>query len=285
MFFNFIMAIKNQFKTFVFLALLTLLLMAIGSVWGTEGIIIGFAFALVMNVGSYWFSDKIVLKMYRAKEVSPSEDPKLHGIVEEIVRKAKMPKPKVCVIDSSTPNAFATGRNPKNSAVAVTSGIMDLLDDKELEGVIAHEISHIKNRDTLIQTVVATIAGAITYIAFMARWAAIFGRGNRDGSGLELLAMAIVAPIAATLIQLGISRSREYIADNSGANLIGEGEPLASALEKLEAGNKRRPMRSSRSSATSSLFIVNPFSARGVGKLFSTHPSTEERVKRLRKIK
>ncbi len=274
---------KNQIKTFVLLALLTGIFLVIGSFWGGSGLTIAFIFALAINFGSYWFSDKIVLAMYRAKEVSKKQEPQLHKHVKELAKKAGIPKPKIYLVPSESPNAFATGRSPKNSAVACTRGILKLLDDNELRGVLAHEISHIKNRDTLIQTIAATIAGAITYIAFMARWAAIFGTGDEESSIVELLALAIITPIAATLIQLSISRSREFIADKKGASLIGSGKELADALEKLEHGNKMIPLKN-KNKSTSSLFIINPFSGSSLLKLLSTHPPVKERIKRLREM-
>ena len=269
--------IKNHIKTAVLLAVLTGLLLWVGSFWGQSGLMMAFAIAVLMNLGSYWFSDKIILKMYRAQEIDKSDAPELHQMVGEVARKANIPKPSVYLIPTRAPNAFATGRNPKHASIAVTAGITNLLTKNELKGVLAHEISHVKNRDTLIQAVVATIAGAITYIAFFARWAAIFG--DEDG-GLELLALAILTPIAATLIQLGISRNREYLADKSGAELIGNGKHLASALQKLEKAPKIR----AKNKTTSSLFIVNPFSKKGLMSLLSTHPPVEERVKRLNEI-
>lgn len=279
--------IKNQIKTAILLALLTALLLWIGSFWGKSGLILGLAFALIINFGSYFFSDKIVLAMYRAKEVKENDQPRLYKLVKEVVHLANMPMPKVYIIPTSTPNAFATGRNPKHSAVACTNGILQMLNDSELKGVIAHEISHIKNRDILIQTIAATIAGVISYIAFVARFSAIFGGfgGDRRGSGnlITLLVLAIVTPLVAMIIQLAISRSREYLADETGARLIHSSSGLASALEKLEQGIKHNPLRFG-NNATSSLFIVNPFKASTLLTLLSTHPSTQERIKRLKKL-
>jgi len=279
--------IKNQIKTVILLGLLTALLLWIGSFWGRGGLFIGLILALLINFGSYWYSDKIVLAMYRATPVSKSEAPLLHRIVEEVSDRASIPKPRVYVIPTSTPNAFATGRNPKHAAVACTKGILELLDENELKGVIAHEISHIKNRDTLIQTIAATIAGVISYIAFMVRWAAIFGGYGRDRDGgniFELLALAILTPIIASIIQLAISRSREYLADERAARILHNGNGLADALEKLDRGIRHNPIRFG-SPTTSSLFIVNPFNARGLIALFSTHPPVRERIKRLRAMK
>lgn len=277
------MSITNQLKTVVLLATLTALMLWIGSFWGQEGIIIALIFAGLLNFISYWFSDRIVLAMYRARPVTEHDQPRLYKLVREVTQLGNLPMPKVYIIPTQSPNAFATGRNPKNAVIACTQGIMDLLDDEELKGVIAHEASHIKNRDTLIQVVAATIAGVISYVAFMARWAAIFGGfgGGRDNSrGLELLFLAIVTPIVATLLQLAISRSREYLADASAAKMINQGEGLARALEKLERGIHLNPMRMG-SKTTSAMFISNPFRG-GLFNLFSTHPPIAERVKKLR---
>ncbi len=279
--------IKNQLKTVILLALLTALLLWIGSFWGRSGLIIGLAFALVVNFGSYFFSDKIVLAMYRAKEVKESDVPRLYRIVKEVVHMANVPMPRVYLVPSSTPNAFATGRNPKHSAVACTEGILNLLNDHERKGVIAHEVSHIKNRDILIQTVAATIAGVISYAAMMARWSAIFGGfgGNRNEGGniISLLVLAIITPLLAMIIQLAISRSREYLADESAAKMLHNGMGLASALKKLEAGVKHNPLKFG-NNATSSLFIVNPFKASAMLSLLSTHPPMKERIRRLEKL-
>ncbi len=273
----------NYFKTGLLLIALTVLLVWAGGYFGgRQGAIYAFIFALLMNAGSYWFSDKIVLKMYGAKEVNINEVPELYSIVKELITKENMPMPKVYIAPQDAPNAFATGRNPKHAAVCVTQGILNILDRGELKGVIAHELSHVKNRDTLIMTIAATIAGAITMIANMAQWAAIFGgRGNRDreSNGLGLLVMIIVAPIAAMLIQLAISRSREYAADKRGAMMAGTSMGLANALMKLEKGNKIYPMDANK--ATAHLFIVNPLRADALAALFSTHPPIRERVKRL----
>jgi heat shock protein HtpX len=278
--------IQNQLKTVILLSLLTALLMFAGRlIGGNSGLIIGLAFAIIMNFGSYWFSDKIVLMMYKAKKVTKKEAPQLYDIVKEVSQKAQLPMPKVYIIPTQTPNAFATGRNPKHAAVAATIGILDLLTKDELKGVIAHEMAHVKNRDILIQTVAATIAGVISYIATMAQWAAIFGgRDDNKGNGIQLLVLAILTPIIATIIQLAISRSREYIADESGARIIQDSKSLASALKKLEAGVKAHPLGFG-NTATSSLFITNPFNARGMINLFSTHPPIDERVKRLKEMK
>lgn len=271
---------KNQFKTFLLLLVLTAIVMFIGSRFGMSGLIIAFVLVLAMNFVSYFFSDKIVLAMYRAKPAPKNH--KIHSIVEKLAQEAKIPKPKVYIIPSKIQNAFATGRNPTNAAVAVTQGLMESLNDKELSGVLAHELSHIKNRDILISTIAATMAGVIMFIANIARFAVFFGGDDRDGGNIiSLLLLAILAPIAALLIQMAISRSREYLADESGARLLKDGEPLASALLKLEKGPKIR----GRIETTAHLFIVNPLSAHGIANLFSTHPPIEERVKKLRALK
>ena len=279
--------IKNQLKTLLLLASLTGILLLIGSFFGRQGLTIAFVFAILMNFGSYFLSDKIVLMMYRAKEANEKEYPELYKTVREVSHLANVPMPKVYLIPTNTPNAFATGRNPKHAVVAVTEGILQLLNKDELKGVIAHEFAHIKNRDILIQTIAATIAAVISYVAFMARWAAIFGGSGRDneqgGNVLELLALAILAPLTATIIQLAISRSREYLADESGSKFIHTQHGLIDALQKLEKGVNHFPLKFG-NQQTSSLFIVNPFSGKSLFKLFSTHPSTEDRVKRLKEL-
>jgi heat shock protein HtpX len=284
---------KNMLKTTVLLAALTGILVLIGSHWGTGGMIIAFLFAVILNFGSYWYSDKIVLKMYRAKEVSPAEAPNLHRIVDGLVMRAGLPKPKVYIVESSMPNAFATGRNPEHAAVAATTGILELLSYEEMEGVLAHELAHVKNRDTLISAIAATLAGVVTMLANMAQWAAIFGGfgGSRDddnGGIIGLIAMAILAPIAATLIQLAISRSREFAADAEGASISRKPWALANALEKLEYGNSHYSPKVSDVQAKESsahMFIVNPLKGGSIQSLFSTHPATDERVKRLRSMR
>ncbi|HII93073.1 MAG TPA: zinc metalloprotease HtpX [Methanosarcina sp.] len=285
---------KNMLKTTILLAFLTGLLVLIGDHFGgTSGMIIAFLFAVIMNFGSYWYSDKIVLKMYRAKEVSPAEAPNLHRIVDGLAMKAGIPKPKVYIVESGMPNAFATGRNPEHAAVAATTGILELLSYEEMEGVLAHELAHVKNRDTLISAIAATLAGVVTMLANMAQWAAIFGGfgGNRDddnGGIIGLIVMAVVAPIAATLIQLAISRSREYAADAEGASISRKPWALASALEKLEYGNSNYSPKVSDVQAKESsahMFIVNPLKGGAIQSLFSTHPATDERVKRLRSMR
>ncbi|MDP2689505.1 MAG: zinc metalloprotease HtpX [Deltaproteobacteria bacterium] len=274
----------SYLKTAVLLAVLTAILIFFGdALGGRQGAVIALVFAGVMNFTTYWWSDKIVLAMYRAKQVDEASAPALYRIVRELTMRANMPMPKVYMMDSETPNAFATGRNPEHAAVAVTTGIMKLLEREELEGVIGHELSHIQNRDILISTVAATIAGAISYLSYMAYWASLFG-GSRDndrgGSPIVMIAMMIVAPIAAMVIQLAISRSREYGADEGGAKIAGNPLHLANALRKLEYYNKRIPMPAT-NEATAHMFIVSPLSGKQMARLFSTHPPIEERIKRL----
>jgi len=283
------MASNNMFKTVFLLTALTVLMLLIGRfVAGTNGMIFAFVLALGLNFFSYWFSDKIALKMAGAHEVSEAEAPDLHSIVNSLAMYARLPRPRVYMIDSDSPNAFATGRDPSHAAIAVTTGIVSILSKDELEAVLSHELGHVRNRDTLIMTVTATVAGAITMIAQMAQWALIFGGfGGRDddrGGGIGDLAvgllMIILAPIAATIIQLAISRAREFEADATGARLSGHPLELANALEKLEATVKVRPMQVPEAAAH--LFIVNPLGGGGWVNLFRTHPTTEERVARLR---
>jgi len=277
----------NALKTGVLLVLLTVLFVAIGSyVGGRGGMVMAFAFAVLMNAGAYWFSDKIVLKMYRAQEVSEAEAPELHAIVHRLATAASVPMPKVYILPSDSPNAFATGRNPQHAAVAVTRGIMKILAPDELEGVLAHEMAHVKNRDILIGTVAATLAGAIMLLARFAQFAAIFGGGrdrNEGGGALGLIAMAIIAPIGAMLVQMAVSRSREYQADASGARFCGRPDSLARALEKISGTSKRIPLEST--PATAHMFIMSPLSGRGMMSLFSTHPPMEKRVERLRAMR
>jgi len=279
----------NSFKTAILLTALTALILLIGgSFGGQQGLIIAFIFALVMNGSSYWFSDKIVLSLYRAREVKYDEAPELHGVVEGLSQQAGIPKPRVYVIPSQNPNAFATGRNPDHAAVAVTEGILRLLNKDELQGVLAHELAHVKNRDILIGSIAATLAGVIMMLASMARWAAFFGGYGRDDEGgggvFGLIAMSILAPIAAMLIQFAISRSREYLADETGAKVSKNPLGLARALEKLSLAAKKIPLEASpaTSQATAHMFIVNPLTGKSLMSLFSTHPPTEERIKRLR---
>jgi heat shock protein HtpX len=273
----------NQIKTFILMALLTILLVWIGSlVGGRNGAIFALVFAGAMNFGVYWFSDRIVLKMYRAQAVTEAEQPVLHRIVRELALRGGIPMPKVYIIPQDAPNAFATGRNPQHAAVAVTAGIMRLLNEEELKGVLAHELSHVRHRDILIGTIAATIAGAISMIASFARWGAIFGGDDREGGAAQLVIMLVLttlAAIAAFLIQLAISRSREYHADEGGAQLAGNPLYLARALAKLDAGTKRIPMQVNPS--TAHMFIVSPLTRKGVQGLFSTHPPIEKRIERL----
>ncbi len=271
----------NIFKTAALMTGLTLVLLWAGAaLGGRSGMTIALVFALAMNAFSYWFSDKLVLKMYKAKEVSEAGAPELYSIVRRLAQRAEIPMPRVYIMDQAQPNAFATGRNPSHAAVAVTTGIMNILSREELEGVIGHELAHIKHRDILIGTVAATIAGAISYLAFMARWAMIFGgRDDEDGNPVVAIVMMIVAPIAAMLIQMAISRSREYAADSGGAKLAGNPGYLSSALKKLQAASQKIPFKVQ--PATAHMFIVNPLSGGGIAKLFSTHPPMEERIARL----
>jgi heat shock protein HtpX len=278
----------NQLKTTVLLAALTVLIVLIGKMFGgNQGMIIAFVFAVIMNFGSYWFSDKIVLRMYKAQELSPQEAPEIHQMVSELAQQGGMPKPRVYLIPSETPNAFATGRNPEHAVVAVTNGIVSLLDRDELKGVLAHELAHVKDRDILIGSIAATLAGVVMMLASMARFAAIFGLGGSDddegGGIIGLILMSILAPLAAMLIQMAVSRSREYLADEMGARLSGNPRSLASALEKLATASQRKPMQQA-NAATAHMFTVNPLRGGGVSNLFSTHPPIEERVKRLRSM-
>jgi heat shock protein HtpX len=279
---------KNTFKTFVLLAGLGGLFMLVGSFWGQGGLIIGLALGLAMVGGSYWFSDKIAIRAARAVPVTEAEMPEYYAIVRELSQRSGMPMPKLYVTPDQQPNAFATGRSPDHAAVAVTQGMLGLLDRHELRGVLAHELSHIGNRDILIGSVAAAVAMGITFAARMAMWGAMFGgfggRGNDRGGGnpIALLALAILTPFAAALIQMALSRSREYEADRTGASLIGDGEPLARALEKLEAGARHVPMDVDPAHAQA--YIVNPLTGRSINfaGLFRTHPPTEQRVARLR---
>ena len=279
---------SNIFKTGLLLAVLTAMFVLIGgAIGGQPGMILAFFLAVAMNFFSYWFSDKIVLSMYGAQPIEESQAPALYAMVRRLTTRAQIPMPRVYLIPSDTPNAFATGRSPEHSAVAVTEGIMRILDQDELEGVLAHELSHVKNRDVLISTLAATLAGAITYLAHMAQWSAMFG-GRRDddeggGNPIAMIAMAIVAPIAAMLVQMAVSRAREYQADATGAHLAGRTWGLAKALEKLEMAQRVAPMNAN--PATAHLFIVNPLSGQALMNLFSTHPPLEQRIARLRAMK
>ncbi len=280
----------SQIKTVLLLGLLSGLIIVLGAaLGGRTGIIIAFGLALLMNVGSYWYSDTIVLKMYKARELSPSDAPALHHMVEELAARAGIPKPRVCIIPEQAPNAFATGRDPEHGVVAVTEGIMHMLTPEELRGVIAHEIGHIANRDILIQTVAGVLASAIVSIANMMQFAAIFGMGRSDdeegggGNMLSGLLLAFLAPVAASLIQMAISRSREYLADDTGAHISGDPMALAGALLKLQSYSQQIPMRNGNAS-TEQMFIVSPLFGGGMSKLFSTHPPIEERVARLQNM-
>ena len=280
----------NTLKTTLLMALLTVLLVLIGgAIGGRGGMTMAFLLAGGMNFFSYWFSDKIVLRMYAAQPIEEQDNPRFYGIVRHLAGRAGLPMPKVYVIQDDSPNAFATGRNPDHAAVAATTGIMRLLTDEELAGVMAHELGHVKNRDILISTLAATFAGAITYLAHMAQWGAMFGGGRGDddeGGGMfgmfGMLFMAILAPIAAMLVQMAISRSREFGADAAGAQISGNPLSLARALQKLELGSQQIPMNAN--AATAHMFIVNPLTGGGMMSLFSTHPPIPERIHRLEDI-
>jgi heat shock protein HtpX len=270
-------------KTTVLLVVLSVLLVGLGGwVGGQNGALMALVLAGVMNFVSYWWSDKIVLRMYRAKPVTEAEAPELYGIVADLAQRAGIPMPRLYILPTPTPNAFATGRNPSHAAVAVTQGILRILDRRELSGVLGHELSHVLNRDILIGSVAATIAGAISYLGVMFRWGALLGGGdseNRGGNILFMFAVTLVASLAAAIVQMAISRTREFAADASGAKLVGDPEALASALLKLEAAAQAVPMDAS--PATAHMFIVNPLFGKGMNRIFSTHPPTEERVRRL----
>jgi heat shock protein HtpX len=279
--------VSNTLKTTLLLGLLTGLIVGIGQyLGGSQGVVIAFVFAAVMNFGAYWFSDKIVLRMYGAQPVDESQAPELYAMVRRIAQQAQIPMPKVYLVSTPSPNAFATGRSPQHAAIAVTEGILRLLTREELEGVLAHELAHVKNRDTLTSTIAATLAGAVMVLADMLRWSAIFGGGqddrDRGGGVIGLLAMTILAPLAAMLIQMAISRSREFEADATGARIIHNPFVLASALEKLEMGNQQMPTPAT--PQTAHLFIVNPLRGSSLARLFSTHPPLEERIRRLRSM-
>ena len=274
----------NTMKTFLLMAALTALFMVAGrAMGGQQGMMIALLFAVGLNFFAYWNSDTMALAMNRAREVAVAEAPDLHALIASLAARAGIPKPKVYVIDESTPNAFATGRNPEHAAVAVTTGILQILDRSELEGVIAHEMGHIRNRDILISSIAAVMAGAISYLATMAQWSMIFGGGRSDEEGganpLAMLVAMIVAPLGASLIQLAISRSREYIADATGAEICGHPKSLASALNKLANYNAQQPMDVNPASAQ--MYIVNPLKGGSIANLFSTHPPMEERIRRL----
>lgn len=275
-------------RTTLLLGAMTGLIMAIGQfMGGSGGLMIAFVFAVIMNFSSYWFSDKIVLRMYGAQEATEAQAPRLHSIVHNLTVRAGLPMPKIYVIPSEGANAFATGRNPSHAAVAVTEGIMRLMDERELTGVLAHELAHVKNRDILISSVAATLAGVIMMLANMAQWTAIFGgfRGDDDDDGggfIGMMAMAFLAPLAASIIQMAISRTREFAADKTGAELCGDPMGLASALSKLGLASERVPMDVS--PQTAHFFIVNPLSGQSFARFFSTHPPLEERISRLRSM-
>lgn len=269
-------------KTILLMSVLSILLIMLGgAIGGRTGATFAFIFSLGMNLFSYWFSDKIVLKMYNAKEVS--ENSELYQIVKKLSIRADLPMPKVYIIDGNQPNAFATGRNPKHAAVACTTGLMNILDENELAGVIGHELAHVQNRDILIGTIAASIAGAITYLANIAQWAAMFGgRDDEDNNPLVTILLAILAPIAAMFVQMAISRTREYKADEAGAKICGNPLHLANALRKLELYSQSVRMEASPS--TAHMFIVNPLKGRNFASLFSTHPSTEDRIDKLQQL-
>jgi heat shock protein HtpX len=279
----------NTIKTYFLLGILMVIFVLIGSFFGRTGMYIAFFIALAINWFSYFFSDRLVLAIHRAKEITYNDMPSLHNAVSELTQKEGLPMPKLYLIPSDTPNAFATGRNPKHSAVAVTSGILNLLTENELKGVLSHELSHIKHRDILIATIAATFAVAITMLARMMQWAAILGGGGDDNRGgnvlglVGMLAFAILAPIAAMLVQFAISRSREYLADEGGARMTGRPGDLADALRKISAGVSRAPMRNA-NPATAHMFIIAPFSGKAMLALFSTHPPVEERIRRLENL-
>lgn len=278
----------NQLKTTLLLGLLTVLLVSMGAaLGGKSGMMIAFVMAAVMNFGSYWFSDKIVLKMYKARPIERNDNPQFYGMVERLAQRANLPMPKVYIIPDQSPNAFATGRNPQHAAVAATEGIIRILTPEELEGVMAHELGHVKNRDILVSTIAATFAGAISMIGNMLQWGAILGGGrdSEEGGGaaglIGSLALAIIAPIMAMLIQMAVSRSREYLADATGAQICGKPNALADALAKLQNASRQIPMHSA-SPATAHMFIVNPLTGGAMKNMFSTHPPMEERISRLR---
>lgn len=276
----------NAIKTVFLMTLMMALFLFIGyMLGGNSGMTIAFIFSLIMNFGSFWFSDKIVLAMYKAKEVNRETAPKFYDMIEGLAQKANIPMPKVYIINDPTPNAFATGRSPNKAAVAATTGILQGLSNDELAGVMAHELSHVKNRDTLISTIAATLVGSISFIAQMAGWVFMFGRSSndRDGGGLGGLVLLILSPILAVLLQMAISRSREFAADKGSADITGNPLALASALVKISKGNQVKPVYHS-DPATAHMFIINPLHGGGLSKLFSTHPPTEERIKRLQEM-
>jgi len=277
----------NTMKTFILMAALTALFMFGGrALGGQSGMVFALVMALAMNFFAYWYSDKMALTMSKAREVSYSQASQLHAMVEKLARNAGLPKPRIYIMPGRTPNAFATGRNPEHAAVAVTEGLLQLLQPDELEGVISHELGHIKNRDILISSIAAVMAGAISYMATMAQWATIFGGGSNDDEGpgnlVAMLGMMIIAPLAAAIIQMAISRSREFLADSSGAKICGHPVSLANALQRLAEYNKRLPMKVN--PATAQMYIVNPLTGGSMASLFSTHPPIQERIRRLREM-
>lgn len=274
----------NAIKTTFLMALMMALFLVVGYLLGGKtGMTIAFVFSLIMNFGSYWFSDKIVLSMYKAQPVTREQAPKFYDMVEQLAKNANLPMPKVYIINDPTPNAFATGRNPQNAAVAATTGILQGLNNDELAGVMSHELAHVKHRDILISTIAATLVGTISYIAQMAGWAAMFGRNDdREGGGLGGLFLIILSPIIAMLLQMAISRSREFAADAGGSEISGKPLALASALQKISRINEVQPMRNT-NPATAHMFIISPFLG-GMGKLFSTHPPVEQRIRKLQEI-
>jgi heat shock protein HtpX len=275
----------NWFKTTLLLGIMTAIIVWIGRLFGgQQGMIFAFILAMGMNFFSYWYSDRIVLKMYRARDASPRDNPELYAMVKHIAERAGLPLPRICIIPESSPNAFATGRNPEHAVVAVTEGLLNHMDRAEIEGVLSHEMAHIKNRDILIGSIAATMAGAIMILASMARWTAFLGGGSDDDEGglggIGLIVMSILAPVAAMLVQMAISRSREYQADATGAGFTGQPQGLANALEKLGAYSRKLPLPSRPN--TAHMFIVNPLTGGNLANLFSTHPPLEERIARLR---
>jgi len=277
----------NTMKTFILMAALTALFMFGGrALGGQSGMVFALVMALAMNFFAYWYSDKMALTMSKAREISYSQAAQLHAMVEKLARNAGLPKPRIYIMPGRTPNAFATGRNPEHAAVAVTEGLLQLLQPDELEGVISHELGHIKNRDILISSIAAVMAGAISYMATMAQWAMIFGGGSNDDEGpgnlVAMLGMMIIAPLAAAIIQMAISRSREFLADSSGAKICGHPVSLANALQRLAEYNKRLPMKVN--PATAQMYIVNPLTGGSMASLFSTHPPIQERIRRLREM-
>lgn len=278
----------NTFRTTILLAGLTAILVWGGQILGgTQGAVVALIFAGAMNFFSYWYSDRVVIAMYKGKEIGPEDDAELYHMVQDLTQRAKLPMPRVFIIPQPTPNAFATGRNPEHAAVAVTDGVRRILTKSELRGVLGHELAHVKNRDILISSIAATLAGAISYLAWMAQWAMIFGGHSRDerdsGNIFGLIVMLIVAPMAAMVIQMAVSRSREYGADQEGARISGDPLSLANALRKLQSASERIPLQvnEATSKATAHMFIVNPLTGGGIRSLFSTHPPIEERISRL----